>query len=140
METVVKNDEIKKWNDKPIYGIGLSDGQGGESFQMIPIGTPLSELIITPNPPYGNKIKWNKPGSGNSFGGGGRQQRGGSESFALAYSRDLVVAGKVDLAKIFDMADKMYSWLEAKKDGGKSNPVVLASQLPPKTDASNLPF
>jgi len=143
METVVKNDEIKKWNDKPIYGIGLSDGQGGESFQMIPIGTPVSELVITPNPPYGNKIKWNKPGaSGGGFGGG--RQRSGNESFALSYSKDIVCAGKTDVKNLFTLADKMYDWLEKKK-GATAPPVVLASTLPPKSvditlNSDDLPF
>lgn len=111
METVIKCEKTKEWNGKPIYTVHLSDGRGGESFQEIPAGTPVSDLTITDNPPYGNKIKWNKP---NTFGGGGRQ-RSGSESFALSYSKDLVVAGKVDIAKILETADKLYNWLEQKK-------------------------
>lgn len=137
MEKVIKCDQIKEWNGKPIYGIGLSDGQGGESFKQIPIGTPISELTITPNPPYGNKITWNKPANQN-FGGG--RQRSGNESFALSYAKDIVCAGKTDLKNVFDLADKMYLWLEKKK-GTQSIPVVLASQLPEvKQPDSDLPF
>ena len=112
METVIKCEKAKEWNGKPIYSIHLSDGRGGESFaQEIPVGTPVSELVITPNGNYPDKIKWNKPGA---QGGGGRQ-RSGNESFALSYSKDLVVSGKVDVSKILETADKLYAWLEAKK-------------------------
>lgn len=118
METVIKCEKIKEWNGKPIYGIGLSDGQGGESFNEVPLGTPINELVITPNPPYGNKIKWNKPNTGGGFGGG--RQRGGNESFALSYAKDYAVAsigvGKEwNLEYTLKMADKFYEWLEAKK-------------------------
>lgn len=114
METVIKCDKIKEWNGKPIYGIGLSDGQGGESFNEIPLGTPINELVITPNPPYGNKIKWNKPNAG-----GGRQ-RGGNESFALSYAKDLGIAyinkgNTVEPEKIIGWADKFLVWLDSKK-------------------------
>lgn len=113
METVIKCEKIKDWNGKAIYSIGLSDGQGGESFaQEIPIGTPVSELVITPNGTYANKIKWNKPGQ--NQGGGGRP-RSGNESFALSYAKDLVVAGKVDIKQIIETADKLFNWLESKK-------------------------
>lgn len=114
METVIKCEKIKEWNGKPIYGIGFSDGQGGESFKEIPVGTPMSEITITPNPPYGNKVQWNKPGA---QGGGGGRQRSGNESFALSYAKDIVCAGKTDLKNVFDLADKMYLWLEKKKVG-----------------------
>lgn len=129
METVVKCEKIKEWNGKPIYGIGLSDGQGGESFKEIPVGTPMSEISITPNPPYGNKVTWNKPG--NSGGGYSGKQRSGNESFALSYAKDLVVGGKVDIKQILTTADRLYDWLEKKK-GATPALVVLASQLPPK--------
>src|ERR1041385_658958 len=141
METVVKCEKVKDWNGKPIYSIGLSDGQGGESFaQEIPIGTPISELTITPNGNYAPKIKWNKPNQGGGFSGGGRQ-RAGNESFALSYAKDVVIGGKTDIKNLFALADKMYDWLEKKK-GTQSNPVVLASQLPPKSEApkDDLPF
>lgn len=133
MESVIKCEKIKEWNGKPIYGIGLSDGQGGESFIEIPVGTPINELVITANPPYGNKIKWNKPNAG---GYGGGKQRSGNESFALSYAKDVVCAGKTDLKNVFDLADKMYLWLEKKKAGDKQ-------ATPPstvKTEDDSLPF
>jgi len=113
METVIKCEKIKEWNGKPIYSIGTSDGQGGESFaREIPIGTPVSELVFEPNGNYPTKVKWNKP---NQQGGGGSRMRSGNESFALSYSKDLVVAGKVDIKQILETADKLYTWLESKK-------------------------
>ncbi len=113
METVTKCEKVKDWNGKPIYAIGFSDGQGGESFaQEIPIGTPMSECVITPNGNYPVKVKWNKPGA---QGGGGGRQRAGNESFALSYAKDLVVGGKVDIKQIIETADKLYQWLESKK-------------------------
>ncbi len=149
METVIKCEKVKDWNGKPIYSIGLSDGQGGESFaQEIPIGTPLSELTITANGNYAPKIKWNKPGAPQGF-AGGRQQRSGNESFSLSYAKDIVCAGKVDVKNLFQLADKMYEWLEKKKGAtAPANPVVLASTIPPKPtvtptnieDNSDLPF
>lgn len=116
-ESVIKCEKTKEWNGKPIYTIHLSDGRGGESFaREIPVGTPVSELEITPNGNYPNKIKWNKPGGGgNAFGG----KRSGNESFALSYSKDVVCAGKTDIKNIFELADKMYEWLEKKKGASK---------------------
>jgi|SRR6476620_10137613 len=145
METVVKCDEIKQWNGKPIYGVGLSDGQGGESFQLIPVGTPVSELVISPNPPYGNKIKWNKGGAASGGGGYAGRQRSGNESFALSYAKDLGIAyvgqGKnIEPAKIIAWADQFYAWLEKKKAAtAPAAPVVLASQIPPKPAAAPAP-
>jgi len=118
METVIKCEKVKEWTNKdgkavPIYFIGLSDGQGGESFgQEIPVGTPVGELKIESGQ-YGLKIKWNKPGATGGFGGG--RQRSGNESFALSYAKDLVVGGKVDVKLILETADKLYNWLEEKK-------------------------
>ncbi len=137
MGTVIKCEQIKEWNGKPIYGIGLSDGQGGESFSVIPLGTPMSELVITANPPYGNKVKWNKPGA--SGGGYQAKQRSGNESFALSYAKDVVIGGKADIKNLFALADKMYEWLEKKK-GASNPPVILASQIqskPAETPATN---
>lgn len=126
METVISCNKTKEWNGKPIYAVGLSDGQGGESFAVeIPIGTPISDLIIEPSQ-WGNKIKLKKA-SGGGFSGGGFKARSGSESFALAYSKDLVVAGKVELKDILKTADKFYGWLESKKP---ATTTVAASPAP----------
>lgn len=113
METVTKCTKLKEWNGKPIYQIEMSNGAIGESFnQEIPVGTPEDQLVFTSNGTYADKVKWNNP---NKPQGGGFKQRSGNESFALSYSKDLVVAGKVDIAKILETADKLYTWLEAKK-------------------------
>lgn len=137
MEKVISCTKVRDWTKDgksvPIYSVGLSDGQGGESFgKEIPVGTPMSELVLEQSQ-YGLKIKWNKPGASGGFSGGGR--RSGNESFALSYAKDLVVGGKVDIKQILPTADKLYDWLESKK--ANANPVVLASQLPPKPAASN---
>jgi len=120
MESVIECKKVKEWNGKPIYAIGLSDGQSGESFSDIPLGTPVSELQITanPNPLYADRIKWNKPNQGNAFGGG--RQKSGNESFALAYSKDYAVA-KIGQGKDFSgddvlkLAEMFYNWMESKK-------------------------
>ena len=132
---VTKCEKAKEWNGKPIYAIGLSDGQGGESFQQIPVGTPLTELVITENGQYSAKIKWNKPGASNAAYMG--KQRSGNESFALSYAKDYGVAvissGKpFKCDDVLALADKFYNWLENKKAPEKP-PLVLASQLPQNT-------
>lgn len=140
METVISCTKVRDWTKDgksvPIYSVALSDGQGGESFgKEIPVGTPMSELVLEQSS-YGLKIKWNKPGtSGGGFGGG--RQRSGNESFALAYAKDYAVA-KVANGKefkgedILKLADLFYGWLEKKKAVTQSAPVVLASTLPNK--------
>lgn len=137
METVLSCTKVRDWINKegkpvPIYSVALSDGQGGESFgKEIPTGTPMSELTITPNPPYGNKVTWNKPGSGGS--GFSARQRAGNESFALSYAKDLGVAyvnkgNNIEPEKVIAWAEKFYDWLEKKKAGTKPE------------DKSSLPF
>lgn len=148
METVISCTKVRDWEKDgkkvPIYSVALSDGQGGESFgKEIPVGTPMSELVLEPSA-YGLKIKWNKPGSGGGFGG---RQRSGNESFALAYAKDYAVA-KVGNGKefkgedILKLADLFYNWLEKKKGAMPTAPVVLASTLPPKVNIEDdsLPF
>lgn len=151
METVTECRKVKDWTGKdgklvPIYFVGLSDGQGGESFgKEIPVGTPVSELILESGQ-YGLKIKLKNAPQSFSGGGGGRG-RSGNESFALSYAKDLVVAGKVDIGAILKTADKLYDWLEAKKPKAPAPtvqaPVLLASKLPdtkPQTPSDDLPF
>ncbi len=124
METVIRCEKVRDWMAKDgklvaIYGIGFSDGQGGESFgKEIPIGTPLSECVIEDNGTYAKKVKWNKPGATGGFQKG--QQRGGNESFALAYAKDMAVAyiaiGKtIEPEKVATWADVFYNWMETKK-------------------------
>ncbi len=130
METVISCAKVKEWKNQkgemvPIYQIGLSDGLGGQSFgKEIPIGTPMSELVITDKGQYGLDFKMKS--AGGAFGGGGKN-RGGNESFALSYAKDIVVAGKVDVKQILPLADKLYAWLEGKK---AQAPVQSAASLP----------
>lgn len=117
METVIECKKVKEWNGKPIYYIGLSDGQGGESFQEIPKDTPVSELKIEQSQ-YGLKIKWNKPNQAGGFGGG--RPKTGNESFALAYAKDYAVAmitqGKEFKGEhVITLAELFYKWMEEKK-------------------------
>jgi len=124
MENVTECKKIRDWvkdgKTIPIYAIGLSDGQGGESVgSEIPIGTPVTELVITPNanPQYASRIKWNKPGSTGGFKGG---NRGGNESFALSYAKDIAVAhinhGKdFNAGDVVKVAEVFYTWLQTKK-------------------------
>lgn len=122
MESVISCTKVRDWTKDgksvPIYSVALSDGQGGESFgKEIPVGTPMSELVLESGQ-YGLKIKWNKPGASGGFGGG--RQRSGNESFSLAYAKDyavaLIGAGKECSADMtLKLADKFYEWLESKK-------------------------
>lgn len=145
MDHVLSCTKVRDWTKDgkvvPIYSVALSDGQGGESFgKEIPVGTPMSELVLEQSQ-YGLKIKWNKPGASGGFSGGGR--RSGNESFALSYAKDVVIGGKADIKNLFALADKMYDWLEKKKGATPSAPVVLASQLPaskPADSSDDLPF
>ena len=142
MESVISCSKSKEWKSPktgqnvPIYAIGLSDGRGGESFgKEIPVGTPVSELIIEDTGQYGLKFKLKNAGG---F-GGGFKQRGGNESFALSYAKDLVVAGKVDLKNILPTADKFYAWLEGKKAPSIAPPAA-PSVAPSKEADNDLPF
>lgn len=134
METVIECSKLKDWQNGegkniPIYKVGLSDGRGGQSFgKEIPVGTPVADLVITDKGKYGLDFKLKSSG-----GGFGKKERGGNESFALAYAKDLVVAGKVDIKSILSTADKFYDWLEGKK--GKAQ---VAENLAKPTD--DLPF
>lgn len=111
MATVTACSKVKEWNGKPIYGVTLSDGNQGESFNEIPIGTNDTEIEITENQ-YGKKFKYKKP---NSFGGGGAKQNKGNESFAMSYAKDLVIADKVNIKDLLPTADKIFDWMEGKK-------------------------
>ena len=113
METVVSCVKIKEHQGTPIYAVGLSDGQGGESYAVqIPLGTKIEDLVIN-STQYGNRIKLKKPAGGGAGGWGGK--RGGNESFALSYAKDLVVGGKVDMKDILPAAQKLLDWLDSKK-------------------------
>ena len=119
MESVTKCTKIKDWNGKPIYQVEMSNGAIGESFnQEIPVGTPEDQLTFTTNGTYADKVKWIKPNSGGGWKGGGN--RGGNESFALSYAKDIAVAhinhGKEFKAEeVVKVADVFFNWLQSKK-------------------------
>jgi len=120
METVVKCQKVKEWNGKPIYEVELSNGAGGQSFNVdIPIGTPENELTFTPNGSYPDKIVWNNPNKQKSgFNKGGN--RGGNESFALSYAKDIAIAKitkgqDIKASDIIMVAEEFYKWMETKK-------------------------
>ncbi len=120
METVTRCSTLKEWQGKPIYQVEMSNGAVGESFQQIPVGTPDSELTFTKNQnsAYADRVKWNKPNTGGGFQKGG--SRGGNESFALSYSKDLAIAyvgqGKlIEPEKVITWAEQFYNWMESKK-------------------------
>jgi hypothetical protein len=145
METVTQcQPSGKEWNGKIIYSIGLSDGRGGESFSQIAVGTSVNDLLIEQSN-YGLKIKKKQP----AFTPGFQGKRSGNESFALSYSKDLVVGGKVDIKDILTTADKLYNWLEKKKSGNDlpmANPVqptipqVQNTVKPNHNPSNDLPF
>lgn len=121
METVTHCSKLKDWTKDgksvPIYKVDLSDGRSGESFgKEIPVGTPITDLIIEDTGKYGIKIKLNAP-KGMGFKGAPK----GNESFALSYAKDVYIAHLGIIGKelnsdtMFKLADKMYEWLENKK-------------------------
>ncbi len=123
--TVIKCEKLKDWIGKdgkpvPIYQVHLSDLRIGESFgKEIPVGTPESELVIE-NGQYGLKIKWNKPNTGGGGFGRGGGNRGGNESFALSYAKDMAIGyigqGKlIEPEKVVAWAEVFYNWMETKK-------------------------
>lgn len=141
METVISCVKMREKDGKAIYAVGLSDGRGGESFAVqIPIGTPLGDLEIQETQ-YGTRIKLKKSGSGGGGGwGGGR--RSGNESFALAYAKDLVVAGKVELKDILNTANRFYSWMDGKKPDASAAPAPAnqpQQSAPPAQNGHGMP-
>lgn len=96
-----------------IYDVVFSDGVIAQAFSEIPVGTSKDDLDVTPGqgtfPPT---VKQRKAGG---FGGGIAKARAGNESFAMSYSKDLCVAGKIEVKDLSTYAEKIYQWLESKK-------------------------
>jgi hypothetical protein len=125
MTTVTACTFLKEWSSNgktgKVYDVTFSDGTKGQSFSEIPSGTSKDDLEITPNGNYPDKIKLIKK---NGFMGAAKP-RVGNESFALAYSKDLIVAmlpkmekqpASGELAKvILATAEVFYTWMETKK-------------------------
>ena len=112
MTTTVKScTKVKEWNGKPIYSVEFSDGTKGNSFGTeIPVGTAKTDLQITPKEGYPDDVKLPKK---NGF-GGGMPRKANNAAFAMAYAKDLVVAGKVEMKDLLPSADKIYQWIESK--------------------------
>ena len=73
------------------------------------------EYTIKGTNAYGNYGSVSKPKqpyapNGNSY----SKKTGGNASFALSYAKDLVVAGKVEVKQILDIAEKLNNWLNSK--------------------------
>lgn len=121
MESVTKCTKIKDWNGKPIYQVEMSNGAIGESFnQEIPVGTPEDQLTFTSNGTYADKVKWNNPAKQQGGGWNKGVNRGGNESFALSYAKDIACAhithGKeFKASEVVKVAEEFYVWLQSKK-------------------------
>jgi hypothetical protein len=126
MNTVTSCTFLKEWVGKDgktgkIYDVVFTDGSKGQSFAEIPNGTSKDDLEVTPNGNYPDKIKMKAK---NGFAGGGRP-KAGNESFALSYSKDLVIAMLPKMEKqltsgeltkvVLATAEVFYTWLETKK-------------------------
>ena len=128
-----------------IQSVVFSDGQIGESFDLIPIGTLITDLECTPNGNYPQKVKLK--GTGNKWKG---KERSGNESFALSYAKDVMCARpSLSTNDMFALADSMYRWLEGKKSVQPvTNPIpprqpqTFSTPFPPAEadEHSDLPF
>jgi hypothetical protein len=135
--TVQSCTKMREKDGKSIFAIGLTDGRGGESFnQAIPVGTDISALEITESQ-WGLKFKLKSATGLGGFRGAGRTYNEAEKfpGFALAYSKDLVVAGKVDLKDILNTANKFHKWLADKHKALAPAPTVAA----PATQAAAAP-
>jgi hypothetical protein len=116
MKTVTACTFQKEWSKDgrtgKIYDVVFSDDSKGQAFGEIPVGTTESDLEIIPNGNYPAKVKLLKK---NGFAGGGFKQKAGNESFAMSYAKDLVVADKVKIDQLIPTAEKIYTWLQSKK-------------------------
>jgi hypothetical protein len=82
------------------------------------VGDVIDHTVEESN--YGTKLKLHKKPV-NGFGGGVKKEYKAepfehkAAGYAAAYSKDLAVAGKIDLSEMAAYADKFYSWMVAKK-------------------------
>jgi hypothetical protein len=110
--TEKKRVQGKNGGEAIIYNVTMTDGRVGESYaKQIPEGTPASDLEFEETQ-WGLKVK--AKAKVNGFGGGKRAEKG-NESFAMSYAKDLVVADKVKIDQLLPVADKIYNWMEDKK-------------------------
>lgn len=80
---------------------------------FLKIGEPV-EYTIKGNSSYGNYGSVSKPKPAFTPNGNSYKKTGGNASFALSYAKDLVVADKVEIKKILEIADKLNNWLNSK--------------------------
>lgn len=66
-----------------------------------------AEYEYTPDDKY-PKIK---PAQTGNYSGGYKKSNGGNASFALSYAKDLVIADKIEIERILDIATKLNNWL-----------------------------
>lgn len=120
--TVFKN-EWKGANGNVYYhDIELDNGDKGSigSKEKMPSklnpGSELTYTIEGPDPKGGFKIKASAPMGGFSGGGGrkGPDPKVQIVGFAMAYTKDLVVAGKVDIKQLPEIFEKIHTLMAAK--------------------------
>ncbi len=114
---------LKEWQgEKGIiyyHEIELDNGDHGQigTKERLPdklnVGQELTYTIESSS--YGNKIKAVSAGSGSGF-RGGKPQRDPKEqmiSFATAYTKDLIVAGKIDIKDLEPAVKRMYQVMKS---------------------------
>lgn len=113
-QLTVQTCTLKKSTDTyKVYEITDAEGKKYDSFKEIPPGT--HEVEITPNGNYNPKIKLIGKNGANGWAGNKGATKAGNESFAMSYAKDLVVSGKIEIGDLSKYADKIYDWLQSKK-------------------------
>ena len=114
------------------------------------IGSELEyEVTAQATQQYPAKIKKVQPEGGFQQSNGqvsqAKKAPGNNRSFALSYSKDLVVSKAIDLQDMFALAERMDRWLSGEEAIGKSpvEPPVVAPPVPVppvEQDHGDLPF
>lgn len=109
-------DSGKKWQDKPIYSVLLTDGRAGSCFDekilSLPIGQEV-ELDVKEGKPYNGKPQYifNLP----------KDKKGGfapkdytfeKKRVALECAVALIASGKVDVKYLTETRDKFFEYLK----------------------------
>ena len=63
-----------------------------------------------------------------------------NRSFALSYSKELTVSGKIEIDHMFPLAEKMLKWLEDEEEKGQPFEVVIPPHADPKVQAPPPPL
>ena len=112
------------------------------------IGSELEyEVTAQATQQYPAKIKKVQPEGGFQQQNGqvsqAKKAPGINRSFALSYSKDLVVAKVIDTREMFGLADKMVAWLDNEPAVVVAPPPVVAPPVavpPVELDVDGLPF